>query len=213
MDVETELNSIGGDMCALTEGGCAYMPKDNGIVVPGGWSGTAGQFQPPPAPPPPPKEKCAIANNFLQRAGIAALGWLARVTGKSVGLGLGGSIGAGVGLGATLSVSRQVVVSPSGRAAFVTAYGFPYPAGATLGAGALGGFQLSLSNATDPGQLAGTSFDAGGSGDFGIGAGLDFSSAEMNQATLTVGAGAGLRFGAGATLDITNVAPICGHRG
>src|SRR6185437_5073579 len=120
----------------------------------------------------------AVSAEYLwtgQMRDDAALGWLASATGKSVGLGLGGSIGVGVGLGATLALSRQIVVSPSGRAAFVTTYGLPYPAGATLGVGALGGFQISVSGASDPSQLAGSSLDAGGSGDFGVGFGLDFS--------------------------------------
>src|SRR6185437_2643349 len=57
IDTETALNAIGGDMCALTPGGCAYSPKNNYD-----FTGTNVGWTPPPPPPtpqtpPPPRRK------------------------------------------------------------------------------------------------------------------------------------------------------------
>jgi len=214
MDVETELNSIGGDMCALTPGGCAYMPKDNGVAAQGGLDpGTEPQFRPPPPPPTPPREKCAIADNLVQRAGIAVLGFFARLTGGTVGQGAGAAAGGGMGLGAGVGTSRQVVVSPTGAAAFETTYTFNVsPAGMEFGVGAYGGIQFSYSPASDPAVLAGSSLNVGIGGGDGIGAGLDANFGASAQYTLSLGAGLN-GMGGGGLFSATGITPICGHSG
>src|SRR6185437_10278405 len=57
LETETALNAIGGDMCALTPGGCAYSQKNNYD-----FTGTNVGWTPPPPPPtpqtpPPPRRK------------------------------------------------------------------------------------------------------------------------------------------------------------
>src|SRR6185437_2908076 len=57
LETETATNGIGGDMCALTPGGCAYSPKNNYD-----FTGTNVDWTPPPPPPtpqtpPPPRRK------------------------------------------------------------------------------------------------------------------------------------------------------------
>jgi len=74
-----------------------------------------GAPQKPPAQQPQP----CVNPNWLQHLGIKAQGLLAKLTGKTVGVGAGGSGAIGrSGLGVAGGVSRQVVVSPNGQAAF-----------------------------------------------------------------------------------------------
>jgi len=147
--------------------------------------------------------------NLVQRAGIAVLGAIARFTGRTVGLGASGSAGAGVILGGSVSISRQVVVSPSGQAAFETTYGInTIPVGVTMGAGAIGGVAFSISGAASPEQLAGFSADGSYGGGDGVGGGVDISTGSTWQTTATVGAGIGGRGGA-ANYQVSSIDPIC----
>src|SRR5437899_2314410 len=173
---------------------------------------TIGAPQKPPAQQPQP----CVDPNWLQRLGIKAQGWLAKLTGKTVGVGAGGSGGIGrSGLGVAGGVSRQVVVSPNGQAAFETSFSFNsigLPGPTFGGAGALGGLQVSLSNAQDPGQLAGPFLQ----GTFGVGAGygggvdVALGAGNIVQVTLTGGVGVGGK-GAAGLMQLTAITPICTH--
>jgi RHS repeat-associated protein len=162
---------------------------------------------------------CVVPSAF-QRAGIAVQGFLARLTGKTIGVGLGASAAAGNSVGVAFSFSRQVVVSPNGQAAFattVTSYDGSTPLNAAVspGAGGYGGLQLSVSNAGAPGDVGGPFTDYGFGGGEGFGGGGDFAAGSNDagnfiwQLTLTGGVGAG---GTGHGLSNTNtsITPICG---
>jgi len=171
-----------------------------------------GAPQKPPAQQPQP----CVDPNWLQRLGIKAQGWLAKLTGKTVGVGAGGSGAIGrSGLGVAGGVSRQVVVSPNGQAAFETSFSFNstgLPGPTFGGAGALGGLQVSFSNAQDPGQLAGPFLQ----GTFGVGAGygggvdVALGAGNIVQVTLTGGVGVGGK-GAAGLMQLTAITPICTH--
>ena len=86
----------------------------------------------------------------------------------------------------------------------------------TKGAGAYGGLQISVSNATTPNDLAGDALDYGYGGGAGWGLGLDDSVGSgtdgriIGQATLTGGlAAGGIGHGFGPTK--TTVTPICSY--
>jgi hypothetical protein len=153
---------------------------------------------------------------------VSVLGVAAEWTGGTIGFGargsagIGGTLKSGYPFGVAGGVSRQIVVSPSGRAAFVTSISsnsIPYNAallGPTAGAGAIGGFQLSYSNASSPEQLGGGFGQVtGGFGAGGFGAGGDFAfSGDIYQGTLTLGAGTADFAGAGLIQD-TSIQPFC----
>jgi len=149
--------------------------------------------------------------NFVQRALIGALTLLASLTGKTLGVGLGGSAGLGPspatafvpGPGVTGSV--QIVVSPSGQAAVEKSYSV----GAAVGAGATGGIAISVSNARSPQDLAGPFGQLSGGAGRGWGVGGDVAWSNRTwQGTLTVGGGLG-GFGAASTTQQTVVQPFC----
>jgi RHS repeat-associated protein len=161
---------------------------------------------------------CVQPTKF-QQAGIKVQKWLANWTKMTIGVGAGISATAGRGIGVNFTASRQWVVSPNGQAALVTTLTsvaqLPFNAATTPGAGAYGGFQISVSNARTPQELKGTSFDYGyGGGSGGWGGGGDFSGGNGTQGrfiwsvTGTGGAGAG-KAGHGFTTTTTTVVPTC----
>lgn len=114
-------------------------------------------------------------------------------------------------MGAAGSLSRQLVVSPTGEAAFLTSGATnALPVGPTVGAGAVGGVQVTVSNASHPEQLAGVSVDFGaGAGEgFGGGADVAFGPGGVTQLTATLGGGVG-GFGGAAMFQSTSVDRIC----
>jgi hypothetical protein len=153
--------------------------------------------------------------------GIAVQRRIAKFLGRAVGVGLGGSISAGNLVGTSASFSRQVVVAPSGQAAFVQTASpvapqtNPVNALVSPGWGAYTGIQVSFSNAQNLGDLAGPGLDYGyGGGDI-LGGGIDFSGGSNDQGnfiwqyTVTGGAGFGSA-GHGLQQTSTTVTPICG---
>ena len=78
----------------------------------------------------------------FQKLGIAAQAAVAKVSNKTIGVGLGGSAAAGNILGVAFNYSRQLVVSPNGQAAFTTTFtplnGVPFNALVSPGAGGYG---------------------------------------------------------------------------
>jgi RHS repeat-associated protein len=183
----------------------------------GGGSGAAGgparsTVQAPPKNPPP----CAQPSPF-ENFVIGGLQFWAGLTGKTVGVALGGSAGAGAVVGANGSVSFGVAVSPNGEAARVTGLGGqadPFHNGAfqpTWGLGFVAGLQVFFSNARSPSQLAGPFFDVGGGGGGGAGAGVDvaFGEGAIIQTTVTLGVGTGGFVGGSASSTNTFVTPFC----
>ncbi len=172
---------------------------------------------PPEIGPPRQNPQTCVEPNVLQRAVITGSGFWADLTGRTIGVGAGGSVGIGYVMGNAFSASRQLVVSPNGQAAFVTTVGTnAIPLGPTHGAGAIGGLQVSVSNAQNPGQLAVASISIGGGGSptgAGAGAGVDFSFGTDGtlQVNTTLGAAAGGYGGAG-TFQVSSVTPICPPR-
>jgi RHS repeat-associated protein len=160
---------------------------------------------------------CVGVSKF-QRAGIAIQGVAASFWNKTIGLGLGGSASAGNIVGTSFSLSRQLVVSPNGQAAYVNTItdvrNLPFNAAVTPGAGALAGNQFSFSNAQTPQDLAGPFVDIGGSFAAGLGAGGNYSVGAgtqgqvVHQFTFTAGFGLGGR-GAAFTPTVSFVTPIC----
>jgi len=166
--------------------------------------------QPQPQKPQTTAQGTCTEPTWYQRIGIGALGLVASLTGKTVGVGAGGSAGAGWVMGVAGAAGRQLVVTPSGQAAFLTTVGTnAVPLGPTFGLGAIGGTQFSVSSATSIQQLSGFSGDvSGGYGDI-VGFSGDFSfSPGAWQATGTIGLGAGGYGGAGI-IESTSVVPIC----
>jgi hypothetical protein len=168
-----------------------------------------------------------VTPNLLQKAGIAAQGFLARFTGKAIGLGAGVSVAAGGGIGKiggpgiTLSMSRQVVVTPNGQASFVTSVTNMSPSYfnsvvVPTGAGIYGGIQASVSNAVNRDDLHGPAVDYGVGGGRGWAGGVDLSVGGVNsngnpswQLNFTGGLGAG-GIGHGLSITTSNFTPICG---
>jgi RHS repeat-associated protein len=109
--------------------------------------------------------KACVQPTKLQRAGIALQGAVAKLTGSTFGVGAGATLAGGNRLGVTLAVSRQVVVSPSGQAAFVTTVTPISPIAVNSyvspGVSGYGGFQISFSNAPNPQDLNGPALDFG----------------------------------------------------
>jgi RHS repeat-associated protein len=153
-----------------------------------------------------------------QKAIISVSGKVAKVFGRTFGVGHGGSAGAGVLIGTSINYSWQLVVSPDGKAAFVEtvsdATAYPFNAVATAGAGGMYGTQLTVSNAQTPQDIAGPFLDFSGmSGDV-VAGGVDVSAGSGTQgqfvwqATGTLGVGVGGK-GAAATPTLSAVTPIC----
>jgi hypothetical protein len=118
--------------------------------------------------------------------------------------------------GYSFSLSRQLVVSPNGKAALVNTFTaealFPIPNSAvTPGGSAYAGFQISFSNATTPKDLEGAFINYGLGGGDGLGGGLDYAIGRggIVQLTGTGGLAAG-GSGQGLTKTISTVTPICG---
>lgn len=203
---------------------CSLVVVANPRTPPGGCGGggggggqgkgpTVGPALPPRPPMPPP---CTQPNLFEQFV-INGLQFWSRLTGKTVGVALGGSAGAGAVVGANASASAGIAVSPNGQAALVTNTGGeadPFENGIfqpTYGLGAVGGLQVFVSNAASPQGLAGPFVDVGGGGGAGAGAALDvaFGAGGVTQTTVTLGAGAGGFAGFSASTTNTSVTPFC----
>jgi RHS repeat-associated protein len=166
-------------------------------------------------PPVPGQQPCVQANP-VQQLVIDGLSVVAAWTGKTVGYGVGLSGGAGNILGAAGGASQQLVVSPNGQAAFITTVGSniepfsPTFVGPTFGVGALGGVQLTASNATSPQQLQGPSLDTAGGYADGLGFSADVAmNGDTYQSTVTLGFGGGL-WGGAIIGQQTYVTPVCG---
>lgn len=106
-----------------------------------------------------------------------------------------------------------------GEAAFLTSVGSnQFPVGPTVGGfnpklagyGYVGGFQVTVSNATSPDQLGGFSTDVMAGFANGAGGSVDVAiqSGGQIQSTLTVGVGEG-GFGGAGILQFTSVQPVC----
>ena len=152
--------------------------------------------------------------NFVQKVGIAAQAWLARLTGHDIGIGAGGSGGIGHIFGVAGDVSRQMIVSPNGQAAIVTTFAAtPPPLGLVEGAGVFGGLQFSVGSPTSsPAELASPAVVGSFGGGDGLGAGLDVAAGPSGwEGTLTLGGGAGLEGNGGAALiaPAPVVTPVC----
>lgn len=97
--------------------------------------------------------------NLLENAEIPLMATAASFLNQTLGIGAGGSAGAGNHIGTSFSYSRQLVVSHNGQAAIETTINdppfYPFNFVITGGAGAVGGFQFSVSNAQTPPDLAG----------------------------------------------------------
>ena len=201
--------------CAFT-GSCSPYPPGGGGGGGGDTGGSPSKGGPVvKGPARPPVQNCVQATAF-QSAVIKGLSPVSGFAKKTVGVGAGGSAGAGNWFGAAGAASRQLVVSPNGQAAFLTTFGgniapfndsFVRP---TWGAGALGGVQVTVSNAVNPQQLGGPSIDASGGVADGLGIAGDFSlgSGGIWQATVTGGLGGG-GYGGAAISQLTTVTPIC----
>ena len=154
--------------------------------------------------------------NGLQRLFISAMRPLAKAFGVTIGIGVGGSGGGGMNLaggvkaplggGFAVGASRQLVVSPDGEAAIATNISL----GGTGGAGAIGGPQISISNAPTPDDLGGP-FGQGsfGGGDI-LGTNLDVNfgpastfNGTVVQTTLTLGLAVGGKAGFGGQSQTT----------
>ncbi|MGC1618492.1 MAG: RHS repeat-associated core domain-containing protein [Candidatus Acidiferrum sp.] len=114
--------------------------------------------------------------------------------GGAVGAGLGGSVGVGLLFGLALQGGVQVVADAQGNVGMSFSFG-GNPGFGVLGAGALGGGQVTTSSARTIHDLNGWSLSAGASGALlGVGLGLDAAhSKSADTLTLTVGGGVGGR--------------------
>lgn len=162
---------------------------------------------------------CVHPTKF-QKIGIALQKAVAKFTGKTIGVGAGVSVTGGNILGVNVTVSRQLVVSPNGQAAYINTFNnpgqLPFNAITTPGVGGYGGAQIMLSNAQTPQDLGGLFVGGGVGGGRGWGGGLDAAVGQGTQgqlvwaATGTAGAGAG-GVGHGATTTTSSVTPICNN--
>ena len=160
-------------------------------------------------------DKCQDPDNFKRFVGDL-LSWLAQATGKTWGLGGGGSAGAGVTpIGINFGISHLLVASPDGSVGTaLTMTNFARPWGLGMGSwkkgglGFIGGLQGMVSGARTIGDLSGKSIDAGVSLADGLGVGGDFSYGTTWDVTLTVGGGVGGKAVAGSVTD-TAVVPFC----
>jgi RHS repeat-associated protein len=155
-----------------------------------------------------------------QKAARSLYGWLAGKLGKTVGAGLGASGGVGSGIGVGGSASAQLVASPDGTSGLaVTLPAMPVNLissgpGGNLGSGAMGGPQVSISNAGTIQDLSGPFY--GGGGGFGGGeaagaelvGGYNSSGRFIWQGAGAIGYGAG-GFGAMGQKTNTTVTPFC----
>lgn len=124
-------------------------------------------------------------------------------------------------MGASINYSYQIVVSPNGQAAVMEtisnpkAIVFGFNAITSKGLGGYAGWQISLSDANTPQDLAGPAFNFGRGGGQGWGWGVDVSSLGsgtqgqvVNQLTVTLGGGLG-GYSHGASPIVTTVTPMC----
>jgi len=164
--------------------------------------------------------KACVQPSTFQGIGIAFQRAVASFTGSTFGVGAGGTFAGGNRIGVTLAVSRQVVVSPNGQAAFVTTVTPLSPTAfnsyVSPGVSGYSGFQVSFSNAATPRDLGGPALDLGYGGGRGWGGGGDLSvgwsgNGPVIQGTLTfpAGGGAPAATGHGLAPTITSVTPIC----
>jgi hypothetical protein len=165
--------------------------------------------------------QACVQPTAFQKLGIAAQAAAAKVSNKTIEVGLGGSAAAGRILGVAYIYSRQLVVSPNGQAAFTTTFtplsGLPFNALVSPGAGGYGGFQFSVSNAKTPQDLAAQFLNGGIGGGRGFGGGADLAIGTGTQGqfvyqfTTTIGGGASLPgiIGQGGSFTFTAVTPIC----
>ena len=160
-------------------------------------------------------QQSCVVPSLLQQAGIAIQAAIASFSKKTIGFGVGGSIGAGNKLGVSLSISRQIVVGPNGGAAFATSVstlnGQIFNSVTTKGYGGYGGFQFSISNASNVNELGGSALNYGIGGGGGYGGGADFATdLQTLQTTFTLGGGFG-GYGRGLQSVTTAITPICGN--
>jgi len=148
------LNSIGGDMCALTPGGCAYNPKDSGIISQLTGASSAPGQSPQPPPPPKPEQHCehGVAEGYLvggeAEAGVGPLGAAGQVGAGGAAFyapGSGASLGKVFDYGAAVVAGSHYVGAPS-------QFTPPMVFGASAGASPVG---LFVTNAGSAEQLAG----------------------------------------------------------
>ena len=113
----------------------------------------------------------------------------ASLTNRTVGAGAGGSAGAGLySQGFAISLGVQVVADPQGNLGISGTFGAITPfSGFVTGAGAVGGVQVSGSNAQNVSQLGGPAADVSGSYGTGLGGSVDTSAglATNSQGQLT----------------------------
>jgi hypothetical protein len=147
------------------------------------------------------QEPCVKPNAF-QRVGIAVQGFVANIIGSGVGVGLGANASAGTGVGWSGTLSRQVLVTPNGDAAFVTtvtnpfAIAAPFNSVGSAGTAASLGFQFStVGGANTPADVAGPSvnFGAGGGRVFGGNTDVSLTAGSTGQAVVSSTATLGTR--------------------
>ena len=139
------------------------------------------------------------------------VGGVAKATGLTAGIGIGGSAGLGIKIfGVSISLSGQLVADPQGNVGFAGSLGANVP-GIVVGAGAVGGVQGSLSTTQNISGLAGPSVDFGVGGGEGLGGALDVSAGVNGNGltlpvtgTVTAGGGVG-GFGGALTPTVTGV--------
>jgi hypothetical protein len=162
--------------------------------------------------------------NGLQRLFIFIMRPLAKAFGSTIGVGVGGSAGGGLnalggvssplGGGLAFGASQQLVVSPDGESAISTSVAL----GGTGGAGAVGGVQVSVSNAPTPDDLGGPfgqgSFGGGnivgGNVDVNFGNGTTTND-RIVQFTFTLGLAVGGKAGFGGQ-STTSIQLLCEPR-
>lgn len=130
--------------------------------------------------------------------------------GKTFGIGVGGGAGAGVGgVGVMTSGSAMIVSTPGGQSSFVFSGTLP----------SAGLLQANLSSGEGVAANAGIQFFLGSQSALQGGAGLEFdgsygplgatASTSGFSLILTVGVGAGARFGATISPGLSSGIPIC----
>lgn len=138
---------------------------------------------------------------------------------ETVGIGLSFSAAVGKIFGVAGGASGYLTVTESGQAFFLFTHSYtsvleqtaPVQVGPVSGSGVLFGPSLMQSSAQSPGQLSGTSVDAGGSDADGLGVGGDVSFGAGGMTTsVTAGFGAG-GSGHALTFQQSSVVPVCGY--
>src|SRR6266851_2478156 len=133
---------------------------------------------------------------------------MAHSGGGAVGLGLGGSIGAGLMWGLSVQAGVQVVADANGNVG-ISFTGGGNPGYGVLGVGAIGGVQITNSNANSITGLTGQSFSGGLSLSVaGAAVGVDVSGSKSAQSvTATIGGGVGGK-GTGLATTFTAIPSI-----